>query len=375
MISRREFLAGAVGAAALRGAGNSHLVYWGTYTSGGGQFGNGESKGIYLSRFNSDTGALTEPELVAESVNPSWLLLSPNKRYLFAVNELVNGKDVPTGELSSFSVDAKTGKLTAINRVSSKGGQPCHLCTNRAGTMLLTANWYTGSAAGVPIGRDGRLGESTVFLPQTAEKAGGLTHTHSVFITPDDRFLISTNTALNRIFVYKTKDFSPNDPAGLTLSVPSNPRHFNMHPNGKWAYIANENRPACTLLRYNAAQGSFEEGPACATLPPDTTGRSSSAEVFVHPGGKFVYQSNRGHNSITAMRVNQDDGSLTLIEVLKPGGETPRSFRIDPTGRFLIAMMQRTGSIEVLKIDAESGKLTPTDVKRSLPYPVCAIFL
>jgi 6-phosphogluconolactonase len=299
------------------------------------------------------------------------------------------GKALP-GEVSAFSIDHKTGKLTSLNRVPSRGGQPCHICTDRTGKMAMVANWSTGSTAAFPIGRHGELGESTAFSqhegPRSGEAAPGpqgaapQIHCHSVVVTHDNRFLLSTDTGLNKVYVYRLDPakaaFTPHDPPFLGLQKPTNPRHLALHRNAKWAYVANEINPGgCTMLRFDAARGVLEEGPVAASVPADYKGRTSPAECVVHPSGRFVYESNRGPNSITVFRVDQGDGGLTLVESFLPGGETPRSFAIDPTGAFLIAMMQRNGTIIPLRIDLETGKLAAAGAVLKLPVPVCAQFL
>ncbi len=388
-LRRRDLLRMAAGSAVpavLRAASKTFLVYWGTYTEGGGQFGNGDSKGIYVSRMDAGTGKLTQPELAAESPNPSWLTFHPNQRYLYAVNERMDaGGKVGAGEVSAFSIDRKTGKLTLINRVPSRGGQPCHISIDRTGVMAMVANWYTGSTAGFPIGRHGELGESTAFSQHEGPRSGAPApgqpqiHCHSVVFSPDNRFLLATDTGLNKVYVYRLApakaSFTPHDPPFLGLQKPTNPRHLALHPNGKWAYVSNEISPGgCTMLRFDAARGVLEEGPVAASVPADYKGRGSQAECVVHPSGKFVYVSNRGHNSIAGFQVGAD-GTLTLIEAFLPGGETPRSFAIDPTGKFLMAMMQRTGLIVPLRIDEQTGKLTAVGDTLKLPVPVCAAFL
>ena len=392
IFGRRDILRMAASSAlsagrALRAEAKSYLVYWGTYTEGGGQFGNGESQGIYVSRMDAATGRITQPELAAKTPNPSWLVIHPNHRYLYAVNErLEAGGKVPPGEVSAFSIDRKTGKLTAINRVASRGGQPCHIATDKTGRMAMVANWSTGSTAAFPIGRRGELGESSAFSQHEGPRSGAPApgqpqiHCHSVVVTPDNRFLLSTDTGLNKVFVYRLDPskaaFTPHDPPFLGLEKPTNPRHLALHPNAKWAYVSNEINPGgCTMLRLDATRGVLEEGPVAASVPADYRGRTSPAECAVHPSGKFVYESNRGHNSIAAFRVNPDDGTLTLIECFVPGGETPRSFSIDPSGAFLIAMMQRSGTIVPLRIDRQTGKLSPAGDPLKLPLPVCAEFL
>jgi 6-phosphogluconolactonase len=182
----------------LRAAAKSYFVFWGTYTEGGGQYGNGDSKGIYVSRMDAATGKLSEPELAAENPNPSWIAIHPNRRYLYAVNErMAAGGKVLPGEASAFAIDRRTGKLTSINRVETRGGQPCHIAIDKTGRMAMVANWATGSTAAFPIGKRGELGASTSFSQHEGERSGApapgrpQVHCHSVVVTPDNRFLLS----------------------------------------------------------------------------------------------------------------------------------------------------------------------------------------
>ena len=382
----------AAGAGMAGAATPAMFVYWGTYTEGGGQFGNGESKGIYVSRMEAGSGRLSEPELAAETPNPSWLTTHPNGRYLYAVNERIESVDkIPEGEVSAFAIDRRSGKLKFINKVPSRGGQPCHICTDRTGRMAMVANWYTGSTAAFPIGSRGELGRASAFSQHEGVRSGPAlegppqVHCHSVVVSPNNRFLLSSDTGLNRVYVYRLDpakgSMTPHDPPFLGLQKPTNPRHIALHPNAKWAYLVNEFSPGgCTMLRVDLERGLLEEGPMAASVPADYTGRGSSAECVVHPSGKFVYESNRGHNSIAVFRVAPEDGTLTRVETFVPGGETPRSFAIEPSGRFLIAMMQKTGTILPLRIDQETGKLetgklASTGQTVRLPFPVCAEFV
>jgi 6-phosphogluconolactonase len=396
-LSRRELLRAATVSSQFAinskiiAANSSWFIYWGTYTSGGPQYGMGESKGIYLSRFDAREGKITAPELAAETVNPSWITIHPRGRFLYAVNEHVDPTGKTPGELSAFSIAPSSGQLQELNRVSSRGGMPCHVCTDRKGNAVFAANWATGSTAGFRLKKDGTLGEAAGFSQhgggRSGEPAGPASsktgaaaevHCHSVIVSRDNRFLISTDTGLNKVFVYRLAgrkgNFVPHDPPFLGLVKPANPRHLAFHPNNKWAYVANEINPGCTLLRYDAERGIFEEGPVIRTVSEDFTGHTSPAEVAVHPTGRFVFVSNRGHNSIAILGVDPGNGSLTRVDAYKPGGEGPRSFTLDPTGSFLIAMMQRTNEIIPLRIDQQTGKLTPAGDRLKLGSPVCAVF-
>jgi 6-phosphogluconolactonase len=263
---------------------------------------------------------------------------------------------------------------------------PCHICTDKTGKVLAVANWSTGSAATFPIRSDGSLGDAAGFYQHSGERSGGdasgravQVHCHAVVISPDNRFLIATDTGLNKVFVHRLNieeaSFVPQDPAFLGLKNPANPRHLVFHPNGKWAYVANEANPGCTMLNYDPGRGRFEEASVTRTVPDGAAGRISPAEAVMHPTGKFVYVSNRGHDSIAAMRIDQSDGSLALVEAFQPGGSGPRSFNIDPTGNWLFALMQRSNSIVPLRIDGETGKLAPAGSPLALASPVCAKFV
>ncbi|MBL8213380.1 MAG: lactonase family protein [Bryobacterales bacterium] len=386
-MTRRSFLGTA--APMLAGAaGKQYLVYWGTYTTKLTRFANGESKGIYVSRFDGETGKLSTPELAAETKSPSYLALHPNGRFLYAANELgPEDTEISTsiGYLTAFAIDKASGKLTELNRSSAKGLMPCHLNLDKTGGMVAAANWASGSTVSIPVGKDGKLGEAATVYQHAGERSGGKpgakveVHCHSVTYTPDNRFLIATDTGLNKVFVHRIDagkgSFTPHNPPFLGLKHQANPRQFRFHPNGKWAYVANESGPGCTMLRYDTARGVFEEGPTGRTVPESYREPMTCAEVEVHPSGEYVYVSNRGHNSIAAMRIDPATGAPSLIETFALGGSNPRSFNIDPSGRFLIAMLQRVNAIVPLRIDRATGKLSRYAENMALPAPVCAKFV
>jgi 6-phosphogluconolactonase len=374
-----------VGPHRIAAAPANYLVYWGTYTAGGSRYGTGESKGIYVSRFDAANGKLTPPELAVETANPSYLAIHPSRPFLYSVNEHIDASGKTPGEVSAFSIDRATGRLKEVSRVSARGGMPCHIAVDRTGRTLAVANWSTGSAASFPIRPDGSLGESTGFYQHSGERSGAgvsgqpvQVHCHAVVFSPDNRFLIETDTGLNKVFVHRLDaakaTFQPNDPPYLGLQNPANPRHLVFHKNGKWAYVANEAGPGCTMLRYDARRGVFEEGAVTRTIPADNTGRATPAEAVMHPSGNYVFVSNRGHESIAVLKVNPADGSLTLVEAFLPGGSGPRSFNVDPTGQWVFAMMQRSNTIVPLRFDAASGKLSRSGDPLPLASPVCAKF-
>jgi 6-phosphogluconolactonase len=303
------------------------------------------------------------------------------------VNELGENDTVTApGYITSFAIDSKTGKLKELNRTSTKGVMPCHLNLDKTGSMIAVANWSSGSTASMPVHKDGTLGEIAAFYQHSGERAGVPSggappevHCHSVNFTPDNRFLVSTDTGLNKVFVHRIDaakgSFTAHEPPFLGLKHQANPRQFRFHPNGKWAYVSNESGPGCTMLSYDARSGAFEEGPTARTVPESYRERMTCAEVEAHPSGRFVYVSNRGHNSIAAMSIDQSSGAPSLIEAFPLGGKNPRSFNIDPTGGYLFAMLQGSHAIVPLRIDPMTGKLSRFGENIPLSAPVCAKFV
>lgn len=390
-MTRRKFFR-AAGAATLltqqvSAVGKHYFAYWGTYTTSLPRFANGESKGIYVSRLNSETGEISAPELAAETKSPSYLAIHPSNRFLYAVNELGDDDtETAAGYITAFSIDSKTGKLTKLNRTSTKGVMPCHLNLDKTGSMVAVANWSSGSTVSIPVHKDGTLGEVVSFYQHSGERSGVPpggphveVHCHSVNFTHDNRFLVTTDTGLNKVFIHRIDagkaTFVTQDPLFLGLKHQANPRQFRFHPNGRWAYISNESGPGCTMLRYDARRGTFEEGPTARTVPESYRERMTCAEVEVHPSGKFVYVSNRGHNSIAVMSIDQSTGAPSLIEAFPLNGKNPRSFNIDPTGRHLFAMLQGSHAIVPLHIDLQTGKLSRSGENVALSAPVCMKFV
>jgi 6-phosphogluconolactonase len=377
-ISRREFalvpislsLPPLVSAAAKR----EFFVYIGTYTRK-------NSKGIYVARFDAGSGKLAPLELAAEVPNPSFVALHPKGTFLYAVSEMGSGGK--EGAVSAFSIDKATGKLAFLNRQSSRGGGPCHLNVDKTGRMLVVVNYNTGGVASLPVAADGKLGEAATFIQHTGSsiipKRQAGPHAHSVNFSPDNRFAIVCDLGLDKVFVYKvfpaTATMAAGDPPFTAVKPGSGPRHFAFHPNGKFAYVINE--VACTVTAFAWNAGKLREIATVSTLPPDVKliDAFSTAEVAVHPSGKFLYGSNRGHDSLAAFSVDTKTGMLTPIGNTPSGGKVPRGFCIDPTGSFLIAAHQNSDSLVIFQIDRATGKLTPTGQTVEVGAPVCVRYL
>jgi 6-phosphogluconolactonase len=366
-------LAGSVTARAFSRA--DRLVLIGTYT--GGTTG---SQGIYAFRFDDASGALTPLGLVAETPSPSFLTASANGRFIFAVNELDTFEGTASGSVTSFALDRASAKLTPLSVQSSRGAHPCHLVLDRTGRFLAVANYTGGNYAVLPVGADGRLQPAaTVVAGQgkgpTARQQGP--HGHAVAFDTANRFLIGTDLGIDRVLVYRFDaargTVTENQPPSVALPPGAGPRHFVFHPNGKQAFVINELSSTITSLTWDAVAGTFKPTGAVPTRPAGVEG-GTTAEIHVHPTGRFVYGSNRGHDSIAVFRV-ANDGTLTLVEHESTRGQTPRNFTIDPTGRWIIAGNQGSNTLAVFSIDQATGALSPVGPLSNSPSPVSILFL
>lgn len=357
----------------------SLAVYFGTYTQRG-------SRGIYVSRMDLRTGRLSPPELAAESEQPSFLALHPSGRFLYAVNEIAEFRGERAGSVSAFAVDAASGRLSLLDRRSSRGAGPCHLVVHPSGRWLLVANYGGGSAAVLPIREDGRLGDATGFVQHHGSSVNPrrqeAPHAHCVQTDPTGRFAFVADLGLDRVMIYRFDagqgTLTPNEPPAAAVEPGSGPRHFTFLPRAggpRFAYVINELASTITAFRYRPRRGALEPVQTVSTLPVGFSGSNSTAEVQAHPSGRFLYGSNRGHDSIAGFRVDPESGRLTPIGHTPTRGRTPRNFGIDPTGRYLLAANQDSDSVVVFRIDPESGALVETGQTITVPMPVCVKFL
>jgi 6-phosphogluconolactonase len=355
----------------VEAASKNFLVYVGTYTGP-------QSKGIYAYRFDADTGKLDTVGLAGELNRPSFLTIHPNRKYLYAVSELRDST------VTAFEIDARSGMLKLLNTVPTKGGSACHLVVDQTGKTLLVANYGSGSSAVTfRVGPDGRLSEPTSQVqhtgsgPDSARQRGP--HAHAVVLSPDNRFAFVPDLGLDKIFGYRLDPalaaITANEPAFVTVPPGSGPRHFAFHPKGKFAYSVNEMKSSVTAFAYDKKKGALTNLQTMANLPQDFTGVSNAAEIDIDPAGKYLYASNRGHDSLTVYKIDAGKGTLTLVERVPTQGKTPRGFKIDPTGRYLIAGNQDSNSVVVFKRDPATGRLTPTGVTANVGSPVNIEFL
>ena len=350
-------------------------VYIGTYTEHG-------SKGIYVCEFDPSTGTLTPPGLAAATADPSFLVVSPDRRFLYAINETDHFNGQPAGGVSAFSIAPATGKLTLLNQVSSLAPGPAYITLDRSGHYVLVANYDEGSVAVYRIMPDGKIGDSTAFVRHfgssvNAERQKG-PHAHSIAMSSDNRFAIVADLGLDELIVY------PLDASQGTLGTPRviktdpgvGPRHLTLASSGKFVYVINELKSSLTVYSYNASDGAMTPLQKISTLPNNFHGENTAAEVVLDPTEKFLYASNRGDdNSIAVFAVDPKKGTLTAIEYVPTGGKTPRNFAIDPSGQWLLAANQDSNNIVTFRINAKSGRLTPAGKSIEVNSPTIVDFV
>lgn len=344
------------------------VFYVGTYTQG-------KSKGIYAYRFDPKNGSLAPLGLMAETPSPSFLAWHPSGKFLYAVNEA--GK----GSVTAFSVDSATHKLTELNQQPSHGADPCHLAVDHTGKVLIVANYTGGSAASYPIKEDGSLGEAVSVLQHEGHsinpKRQEGPHVHSAYLSADNRFVYLADLGLDRIYRYAldpaTAKLTETQPAYFDVKPGFGPRHIAFAPDHKHAYVVNEMGNQVTVFNYDAKSGDMSEFESVGTLPTNFSGESTTAEIQIDSKGRFLYASNRGHDSITVFAV-ANDGGLKLLQTVPTGGVMPRSFSLDLSGRYLLAANQKGNNMSVFLVDANTGKLTDTGTRAELDSPVCILF-
>jgi 6-phosphogluconolactonase len=353
-------------------------VYVGTYTRGT------KSEGIYRMDLDLATGRLSAPAVAGKAVNPSFLAIHPTGKYLYACGEMddFGGKRARTGALDAFAIDDK-GDLKLLNQQSSEGAGPCHVIVDKAGKFALCANYGGGSAAVLPVGDDGKLGKAVSVVQHKGSSVNKSRqegpHAHSINLDAANRFAFVADLGLDKVLIYRfdpeTGKLADNDPRRVALAPGAGPRHFAFHPNGKFAYVINELDSKLTAMSYDAKAGKLEVLQTVSTLPEGGHKGNSTAEVVVHPSGKFVYGSNRGHDSIAIFQVDETTGKLTPAGRQGKGVKVPRNFAVDPTGAWCLVANQGADTVLVFRVDPKTGALSPTEHKAGIPAPVCVRFL
>jgi len=358
------------------------LVWFGTFTRGP-----AGSEGIYVSRFDDTSGALTPPVLAAKAKNPGFLAFHPSLPVLYAVSEVADHDGKPTGGILSFAIDERAGMLTKKNEQPSGGPGPCHVSVDRTGKVVLAANYSGGSVICLGLDADGSLrpvasGSPGGFIQHEGksvnEKRQEKPHAHSIYPAADGRFAITCDLGIDKVLIHALDvgkaTLAPH--AFAPVKPGAGPRHFAFHPSGRFGYTCNELDLTVTGFAFDPAAGTLTEFQTLSTLPTDVTDHTgfSTAEIVAHPSGKFLYVSNRGHNSIAMFSVDEATGKLAFLGVEPIRGKTPRNFVLDPTGKFLLAAGMDSNTVTVFAIDPATGRLTFTGQSIDVPSPVCIRF-
>ena len=398
--SRRAFvkttipiaLAHVVSRRALGEDGNPGRVfaYVGSYTTAVDGSGNGQ--GIYRFEMDTRTGAFSGKKLVAKAINPSWIAIHPSKKFLYAVNEIL---DQASGSVSAYAIEASTGDLTPLNVVSSEGKGPAHMSLDASGRYAFVANYAGGTIAVLPIGSDGRL-SSAVDVHHDLGSLGAKTatsappgsfansghdapHAHMIAADPGNRFVLAVDLGQDRIYVYRfdasSGKLTPSEAAPF-VSFPSGdgPRHFVFHPNGRWIYVLCEESSTIAFLHYDANRGTLTPQQSISSLPLGFAGTNFTSEIVISPDGRFLYAANRLHDTIAICAVD-DSGRIKLVGEVSTLGDYPRHCTFDPGGNFFYVSNQRSDSITCFKVRRETGLLSFTGQYIGVGSPSIVTFL
>ena len=358
-------------------------IYVGSYTQpikfGTGQILDGKGKGIYRFKFKVETGELISNGLVAEAVNPSYLTMDSSGKYLYAVNELKEYKGMACGSVSAYKIVPETKDLIYLNTRPTGGTDPCHVEVNKENTHVFVSNFMSGSVCVFPINEDGSLGETSCFIQHEGSSVDKIRqtspHAHSLTFDANNKRAFVPDLGIDKLMIYKT-DFTngkliPEETPWFKTKPGSGPRHCDFY--GNYCYLINEIACSISVLLYDSENGTFKEVQEITTLYGSFDGENICADIHITPDGRFLYASNRGHNSIVAYSIDKQTGMLSFVESIPCGGETPRNFSIDPTGKFVLVCNQDTDNICVFSIDNDTGKLTKVS-DYEVPTPVCVKF-
>lgn len=363
-------------AVALLMAGACHLpatdmfVFFGTHRAS-------TNAGFSLAHFDTDTGELSAPELLLPARAPAFFEIHPDGRHLYTCNA------GSPGAVSAYEIEPHTGQLTLLNSQPSGGGDPSYLSLDQTGKYAFVANYGAGNLAVFALQADGQLGERTAFVQHTGSSVDPRRQTHayahSIVASPDNHYVLVADLGVDKVFVYR---FNPqdgslkaNDPPSARIAMGSGPRHLRFHPNGRWVYVLNELSSTIVCFNWNAATGKLGEFQTTSTLPADFLALNTAAEIIVHPGGKFLYASNRGHDSLAVFAIDPQSGWLKLVEHVPSGGKIPRNFTFDPTGKWILCSNHGSEKAAVFSVDENTGRLRQSGPPIPVPYPFCARFL
>ena len=339
------------------------------------------SKGIYHCTLNLDSGTLSDSRLAAEIKGPGFLAMHPSGSHLYAVGTL---DGVPSVVCYAIEKNGGPPQLRLINSLEIGDGGACHLVVEKDAGTLLTAQYGGGSVAAFALNQDGSLKARTALIKHqggsgVVANRQDRAHAHWVGFSPDRRFAFVPDLGLDKVMIYQHEaEKAAIEPSG-SARVPAGggPRHMKFHPTGKWAYVLNELALTVTVFDYDAESGTLSPIQTIPAVPKTQLAKeltSSSSEIRVHPNGKFVYSANRGHDTITAFRVNQDNGQLSVIEVENARAAEPRNFNLSPSGDWMLVAGQHSHTLGVFRVDPDSGELTYNRKIIHAPSAICVLF-
>ncbi len=341
-------------------------------------FASGDKAGIHAFRFDSKTGALQPLHRTTDIQNPFFLAVSPDQHFLYAINAEKFGG--PEDEfVAAYALEGRTGQLKRLNQQSARGTASWYLDVDATGRTVVVANYESGSVASLPVKEDGSLSESASFEQHSGSSIDPQRqkgpNAHSIVISPDNRFALAADLGIDKILIYQLDaakaKLTPNEAQPFVKMQPgSGPRHISFHPNGRHVYVINELANTVTCFDYAASSGMLTERQTIATLPTGFTGTSYTADLKITPDGKYLYGTNRGHDSIASYRIGED-GSLTLLSIDPSLGKGPQNILITPDGQWLISANMPGNSVVVFRIDATNGKIAATGTPIEMPMPSC----
>jgi 6-phosphogluconolactonase len=357
-------------------------VYVGTYTQHYGHV-DGKGEGICIFSYDDADGSLSPVGVASGIVDPAYLALSPNQRYLYSVNESRELGGRPGGGVSAFAIDPTSGVLSPLNRQPSHGAFPCFLAVDATGSMVIVVNHDGPSTVAYPIQSDGSLGEASSIIPHvgTSHQTGhpGDPHPHSVVLDSRNRFALVLDKGLDQILTYRIDPvagtLAPNDPPFVRVQGGTAPRHLALHPSERFAFVTNEVGSTVTLYAFDTAIGALREIHTVPSVPASFISPNQTADIRVHPNGRFVYMTNRGHDTIASFAIDDATGRLTPLGYTSTQGGWSRHIRFDPSGRLLLVANQNANTIVPFAVDPNNGTLTPTGAVTHTPTPVCLQFL
>jgi len=352
------------------------LVYFGTHSAGAGL-------GISVAHFNSQTGVLTYPELVCEAESPAYFIIHPDGKHLYTCNSNDFSKGFTGRTISAYAIEKPTGKLTFLNRQSSGGDDPSFVYGDATRKYLLTANYVGGGVGVLQLNSDGSLGPVSARITHTGKSIDTIRQTkpyaHSIKTDPTNKFALAADLGLDKLFIYRFHEedgtLTPNTIPFVQCPAGSGPRHFTFSRDGRYLYLLTEMGSTLLTFAWDPEHGNLTHQQTISTLPSGFTGVNTCAEIDVHPNGKFLYATNRGHDSIVLCAVDSLTGLLSVVEHYSTQGHKPRNFAFDPTGQWIIVTNHASDNAVVFHVDGISGRLMQHGAPVHVPSPFCVRFL